>query len=400
MPFRPASSALSDLLVLDLTRVRSGPTCVRQFADWGANVIKIDAREEGGGSDGAGPSDFSARHDPDFQNLHRNKRAMALDLKHPDGIAIFKKMVTKADIVVENYRPDVKNRLGIDYESLKAINKRIILASISGFGQDGPYKDRPGVDQIAQGMSGLMSVTGEEGRGPMRVGIAVGDVAAGMCAAVGILTALHERERSGEGQWVQTSLLEALLFFLDFQGARYLMKGEVAKQAGNNHPTGVPTGTFKTRDGYVNIAPTPPMWKRFCKAIGRPEWGDNPDWANPRERRKHREVINAAINEITAKEDTASIVGKMNAGGIPCGPVYDIGQAFNDAQVKHLGIAKKVPSRALGDITLIGQAVNLSRTKTSMVTGAPDYAEQADEILAEFGYSAKDIESFRKSGAI
>jgi crotonobetainyl-CoA:carnitine CoA-transferase CaiB-like acyl-CoA transferase len=399
MPFRPASPALSDLLVLDLTRVRSGPTCVRQFADWGANVIKIDAREEGG-SDGSGPSDFSARHDPDFQNLHRNKRAMALDLKHPDGIAIFKKMVAKADIVVENYRPDVKNRLGIDYESLKAINKRIILASISGFGQEGPYKDRPGVDQIAQGMSGLMSITGEEGRGPMRVGIAVGDVAGGMCAAVGILIALHERERSGEGQWVQTSLLEALLFFLDFQGARYLMKGEVAKQAGNNHPTGVPTGTFKTRDGYVNIAPTPPMWKRFCKAIGKPEWGDNPDWANPRERRKHRETLNGLINEITSKEDTATIVEKMNAGGIPCGPVYDIGQAFNDPQVKHLGIAKKVPSRALGDITLIGQPVNLSRTKTTMVTGAPDYAEQADEILAEFGYTNKDIDSFRKSGAI
>jgi crotonobetainyl-CoA:carnitine CoA-transferase CaiB-like acyl-CoA transferase len=399
MPFRPASSALNDLLVLDLTRVRSGPTCVRELADWGANVIKIDAREEGG-SDGAGPSDFSARHDPDFQNLHRNKRAMALDLKHPDGIAIFKKMVAKADIVVENYRPDVKTRLGIDYDSLKAINKRIILASISGFGQDGPYKDRPGVDQIAQGMSGLMSVTGEEGRGPMRVGIAVGDVAAGMCAALGIMIALHERGKSGEGQWVQTSLLEALLFFLDFQGARYLMKGEVPKQAGNNHPTGVPTGTFKTRDGYINIAPTPPMWKRFCKAIGRAEWGDNPDWASPRERRKHRETINAAINEITTKEDTATLVDRMNAAGVPCGPVYDIGQAFNDPQVKHLGIAQDVPSRALGNIKLIGQPLHLSRTRTSMIAGAPDYAEQADEILAEFGYSAKDIESFRKNGAI
>jgi crotonobetainyl-CoA:carnitine CoA-transferase CaiB-like acyl-CoA transferase len=399
MPFRPASSALSDLVVLDLTRVRSGPTCVRQFGDWGANVIKIDAREEGG-SDGAGPSDFSSRHDPDFQNLHRNKRAMALDLKNPEGIAIFKKMVAKADIVVENYRPDVKNRLGIDYESLKAINKRIILASISGFGQDGPYKDRPGVDQIAQGMSGLMSVTGEEGRGPMRVGIAVGDVAAGMCAAVGVLTALHERERSGEGQWVQTSLLEALLFFLDFQGARYLMQGEVAKQAGNNHPTGVPTGTFKTSDGYVNIAPTPPMWKRFCKAIGKSEWGEKAEWASPKGRRQERETINGLVNEITSKETTATIIEKMNAGGIPCGPVYDIGQAFNDPQVKHLGIAKKVPSKALGDITLIGQPVNLSRTKTTMITGAPEYAEQADEILAEFGYSAKEIESFRKSGAI
>jgi crotonobetainyl-CoA:carnitine CoA-transferase CaiB-like acyl-CoA transferase len=249
-------------------------------------------------------------------------------------------------------------------------------------------------------MSGLMSITGEDGRGPMRVGIAVGDVAAGMCAAVGILTALHERERSGEGQWVQTSLLEALLFFLDFQGARYLMKGEVAKQAGNNHPTGVPTGTFKTRDGYVNIAPTPPMWKRFCKVIGKPEWGEKSEWASPKDRRQHRETLNGLINEITGKEDTASVVAKMNAGGIPCGPVYDIGQAFNDPQVKHLGIAKKVPSKALGDITLIGQPVNLSRTKTTMVTGAPEYAEHADEILAEFGYSSKEIESFRKSGAI
>lgn len=399
MPFRPASSALSDLVVLDLTRVRSGPTCVRQFADWGANVIKIDAREEKG-ADGQGPSDFSSRHDPDFQNLHRNKRAMALDLKNPDGIAIFKKMVAKADIVVENYRPDVKNRLGIDYESLKAINKRIILASISGFGQEGPYKDRPGVDQIAQGMSGLMSVTGEEGRGPMRVGIAVGDVAAGMCAAVGILTALHERERSGEGQWVQTSLLEALLFFLDFQGARYLMKGEVPKQAGNNHPTGVPTGTFKARDGYVNIAPTPPMWPRFCKAIGHEEWIKDRNFATPKDRRAHRNDMNALINAITEKEDMAFWVERMNAAGVPCGPVYSIDQAFNDAQVKYLGIAKDVPSRALGNIKLIGQPVNLSRTKTSMVTGAPDYAEQADEILAEFGYSDKDIDAFRKSGAI
>jgi len=399
MPFQPASSALSDLVVLDLTRVRSGPTCVRQFADWGANVIKIDAREEGG-SDGSGPSDFSARHDPDFQNLHRNKRAMALDLKNPDGIAIFKKMVAKADIVVENYRPDVKNRLGIDYESLKKINKRIILASISGFGQEGPYKNRPGVDQIAQGMSGLMSVTGEEGRGPMRVGIAVGDVAGGMCAAVGILIALHERERSGEGQWVQTSLLEALLFFLDFQGARYLMKGEVPKQAGNNHPTGVPTGTFKARDGYVNIAPTPPMWPRFCKAIGHEEWAKHPNFATPKDRRAHRADLNAMITAITEKETMAHWVELMNGAGVPCGPVYDIGQAFEDPQVKHLGIAKDVPSRALGTIKLIGQPVNLSRTKTTMVTGAPEYAEHADEILAEFGYSAKDIEAFRKSGAI
>ena len=399
MPFRPASTALQDLLVLDLTRVRAGPTCARELADWGANVIKIDAREEGG-SDGSGPSDFSARHDPDFQNLHRNKRAMSLDLKNKDGIAIFRRMAEKADIVMENYRPDVKNRLGIDYESLKAINPRIIYASISGFGQDGPYKDRPGVDQIAQGMSGLMSITGEEGRGPMRAGIAVGDLAAGLCAAIGILIALHERERSGQGQWVQTSLLEALLFMLDFQGARYLMKGEIPRQVGNNHPTGAPTGTFKTRDGYINIAPTPPMWRRFCTAIKREDLANHPDYATPQVRRKNREALNALVTTITEQETTDALIARMNGAGIPCGPVYSIDQSFADPQVKHLGIAREVSSRALGKIKVIGQPLSLSRTPTQMVAGAPDYGEQADEILGEFGYSTQEIAAFRQHGAV
>jgi len=399
MPFRSASTALQDLLVLDLTRVRAGPTCARELADWGANVIKIDAREEGG-SDGGGPSDFSTRHDPDFQNLHRNKRAMSLNLKSKEGLAIFQRMAAKADIVLENYRPDVKERLGIDYEALKAINPRIIYASISGFGQDGPYRDRPGVDQIAQGMSGLMSITGEEGRGPMRAGIAVGDLTAGLCAAIGILIALHERQRSGQGQWVQTSLLEALLFMLDFQGARYLMKGDVARQVGNNHPTGAPTGTFRTRDGHINLAPTPPMWRRFCLAIGREDLVNHPDYATPQIRRKNREQLNALINEITEKETTAALIERMNKASIPCGPVYSIDQAFADPQVQHLGIAQDVPSKALGTIKLIGQPFRLSRTKTEMVTGAPDYGEQSDEILGEFGYGAGEIENFRKNGVI
>jgi len=325
---------------------------------------------------------------------------MSLDLKNKDGIAIFRRMVEKADIVVENYRPDVKFRLGIDYESLKAINPRIIYASISGFGQDGPYRDRPGVDQIAQGMSGLMSITGEDGRGPMRAGIAVGDLAAGLCAAIGILIALHERERSGQGQWIETSLLEALLFMLDFQGARYLMKGEIPRQVGNNHPTGVPTGTFKTRDGYINIAPTPPMWRRFCTAIQREDLANHPDYATPPVRRKNREVLNALVTAITEKETTDALIERMNGAGIPCGPVYSIDQAFADPQVKHLGIAKEVASKALGKIKVIGQPFGLSRTRTEMVTGAPDYGEQADEILGEFGYSAQEIAAFRKNGAV
>src|SRR6202163_1833433 len=249
MSFTPASKALARFKVLDLTRVRAGPTAARQLADWGADVIKIELPRGLDQADMGGP-----RHGPDFQNLHRNKRSLTLNLKEADGVAIFKRMVETADVVIENYRPDVKFRLGIDYESVRSINKRIVYGSISGFGEDGPYRERPGFDQIAQGMGGLMSITGLPGQGPVRVGIPVADLTAGLFCALGIMVALLEREQSGEGQWIQTSLLQAQIFMLDFQASRYLVKGEVAKQAGNNHPTSIPTGVFKTADGYINIA--------------------------------------------------------------------------------------------------------------------------------------------------
>jgi formyl-CoA transferase len=392
-----ASTALSSLAVLDLTRVRAGPTCVRQLADWGAKVIKIEMPEEGGG---AGQTDFSARHEADFQNLHRNKRSMTLNLKSADGLAILARMVGQADVIVENYRPDVKSRLGIDYQTLSKINPRLIYASISGFGQDGPYGDRPGVDQIAQGMSGLMSVTGEPGRGPMRVGTALADLSAGLFAAMGILVALHERQQSGRGQWVQTSLLQAQIFMLDFQAARYLMSGEVAGQAGNNHPTGAPTGVFKTKDGYVNVAPTPVMWKRFCKAIERDDLTDHPDYATPKDRRRNRDRLNALIGDMTQTMTSAALVERLNGAGIPCGPIYSIDQAFADPQVQHLGIAQKVPSGALGEITLLGQPFTLSRTPNKLVSGAPEYGEHTDAVLAEFGFTPDDIAGFRRNGTV
>src|SRR3569832_1689343 len=274
MPSPRASQALSRFTVLDLTRVRSGPTCVRQLADWGANVIKIETPphlEKGEGPGGP-------RENADFQNLHRNKRSMTLDLKSKQGLAAFRRMVEKADVVVENFRPDVKDRLGLNYEDLRKINPRIVYGSISGFGQDGPYRDRPGFDQIAQGMGGLMSITGAPGEGPMRVGIPVAALTAGLFCAMGILTALLEREVSGEGQWVQTSLLQAQIFMLDFQAARWLMEKDVAKQAGNNHPTSIPTGEFRTSDCYINIATTGGrIWERFCQTLGAPEFLSNPD---------------------------------------------------------------------------------------------------------------------------
>src|ERR1700693_3757325 len=233
MPTPRASKALSRFTVLDLTRVRAGPTCVRQLADWGANVIKIEIPAElDTGEPLGGPRDG-----PDFMNLHRNKRSITLNLKSPEGVAAFKKMVKKADVVVENFRPDVKQRLSIDYKALRRINPRLIYASISGFGQSGPYAERPGFDQIAQGMGGLMSITGLPGQGPVRVGIPIADLTAGLFCAMGILIALLERETSGKGQAIETSLLQAQIFMLDFQAARWLVNGEVARQGGKHHPT-------------------------------------------------------------------------------------------------------------------------------------------------------------------
>src|SRR6516225_9731516 len=372
MPFPMASKALSRFVVLDLTRVRAGPTCVRQLADWGANVIKIETPphlEKGEGQGGP-------RHGPDFQNLHRNKRSITLDLKSPQGVTAFKHMVTNADIVVENYRPDVKDRLGINYEALKKINKRIILASISGFGQDGPYRDRPGYDQIAQGMGGLMSITGLPGQGPVRVGIPVADLTAGLFCALGILTALLEREVSGEGQWITTSLLQAQIFMLDFQAARWLMDKEVAKQAGNDHPTSIPTGAFKTSDGYLNIATAGGrIWERFTQTVGAPEFLTNPDYATGPDRSKNRKKLNAEINKLTETKSTEFWVKELNAAGVPCGPIYAIDQMFEDAQVKHLGMAQDVPNDDNRHIRLVAQPVTLSRTPSKMAARPPEFGE-------------------------
>src|ERR1700683_4392327 len=315
MPVPHASQALARFTVLDLTRVRAGPTCVRQLADWGANVIKIDALLE----DGAGEQLGGPRHGSDFQNLHRNKRAMSLNLKNPQGLEVFRRLVEKADVVIENYRPDVKVRLGIDYESVRQINPRIVYGSISGFGQDGPYHKRPGFDQIAQGMGGLMSITGAPGEGPMRVGIPVADLTAGLFCAMGILPALLEGAGSREGQLVQTSLLQAQIFMLDFQASRWLMEKDVAKQVGNDHPTSIPTGVFKTSDGYINIATTGGrIWERFAQAIGAPELLSHPDYTTASARSKNRDALNAEIGKFTEKKSTEVWVKELNTAGVPC----------------------------------------------------------------------------------
>ena len=397
MPHQPASNSLARLRVLDLTRVRSGPTAVRQLADWGADVIKIEMPEslEADGAVGA------ARHTSDVQNLQRNKRSLTLDLKQPDGQAILRRLVETADVVVENFRPGVKDKLGFDYETLRGINPRVILASISGFGQTGPYRDRPGFDQIAQGMGGLMSITGLPGQGPVRVGIPIADLCAGLFCALGILVALVERQESGKGQWVHTSLLQAQLFMLDFQAARWLVNGEVPQQAGNNHPTSIPTGVFKTRDGHINVAASgETMWRRFCKALDAAEWLENPDYADNAKRSENRDALNAEISERVKDRDGDKLIGALLAAGVPCGPINRIDEAFADPQVQHFGISAEVDTVPFGRTRLVGQPVVLERTPSTLAAHPPDRGEHTDEILGELGLGANEIADLRKRNVI
>jgi formyl-CoA transferase len=396
MPIPRASRALERFTVLDLTQVRSGPTCVRQLADWGANVIKIEQPP----ALVTGEAPGGPREGPDFQNLHRNKRSMTLNLKSKEGLNAFLRMVKKADVVVENFRPDVKRRLGIDYKALSKVNPKIILGSISGFGQDGPYAGRPGFDQIAQGMGGLMSITGLPGQGPVRVGIPIADLCAGLFCALGILVALLEREKSKKGQHITTSLLQAQIFMLDFQAARWLVKGEVPKQAGNNHPTSIPTGVFKTADGHINIASTgQKIWERFCNTLGAPELIKQPEYANAAARSKNRDALNAEINAHTIKRTSADWVERLNEAGVPCGPIFSIDQVFADPQVEHLKIAQAVKRKGR-EMKLVGQAMSLSRTPSKLVSWPPELGEHTDQVLKEFGFKAGEIAALRKASAI
>jgi len=391
----PDSLPLARIAVLDLTLARAGPTCVRHLADWGAKIIRIEPPSTGG-EDIGGPRDG-----PDFQNLHRNKRAIRLDLKAPAGHAAFMRLAARADVIVENMRADVKHRLHISYDDIRALNPRIVYGSISGFGQDGPYADRPGVDQIAQGLGGLMSITGLPGQGPVRVGIPIADLTAGNLLAFGIMTALFEREATGVGRWVQTSLLEAQVFMLDFQAARWLMAGEVAGQAGNDHPTAIPTGVFPASDGQINLAASSGrQWERFCDAIEQPAWKLHALWQTQKGRSDDRAALNAAIGAVTRTRPIAHWLRVLPAAGIPCGPINTIDQVFADPQVRHLGIARPVAHPRLGPQQVVASPLTLSGVAKDIRSAAPDRAADTDAVLGEVGYSAAEIAALRASGVI
>jgi len=394
------SLPLSRFKVIDLTAHRAGPTAVRQLADWGAETIKIEApaamNKDRGGLIGS-------RHGFDLQNLHRNKRSLTLDLKSEAGKKVFFDLVKNADVVVENFRSAVKHRLGIDYEACRKVNPRIIYGSIAGFGQTGPYGKRPGVDQIAQGMGGLMSVTGIPGQGPVRVGIPICDLTAGMFLAQGILIALLEREVSGEGQWVHTSLLQAMISMMDFQAARYLKDGEIPKQEGNNHPTGIPTGVFPTADGHINIAASGTvLFERLCNALGAPELVKDPKYDSFDARRKNRDELNDKIGSITSTRPSQYWVDLLNETGVPCGPIYNVKQVFEDPQVKHLGIAVPMESPSLGTFPVVGQPIVMERTQQpkKMRLPTPELGEQTDAILGELGYSKQQIAELHEKNVV
>jgi formyl-CoA transferase len=386
---------LSGITVLDLTLARAGPTCVRHLGDWGANIIRVEPPEP--------PSDdFTGRRDgPDFQNLHRNKRMIRLNLKSSEGHAAFMKLVESADVIVENMRAEVKHRLKVAYDDVRMVNPRIVYGSISGFGQSGPYGKRAGVDQIVQGMGGLMSITGLPGQGPVRVGLPIADLTAGNLLALGVMMALFQRTRTGVGRWVHTSLLESQVFMLDFQAARWLISKEVAKQAGNDHPTGIPTGVFPSSDGYFNIAAASSrVFGRFCDAIGHPEWKDKPEWNTSAKRSADRKAINAAISEITRTKPAAHWVELFEEAGVPCGPINSIDQVFADPQVQHLGIAAPVTSPKRGTFNVVASPLNLEGVAKKVRSATPEPGEHTEEILRAIGYTDAQIGSMRASGII
>ncbi len=391
---------LEHIRVLDLTIARAGPMAVRLLADWGADVIKIEPPPR---KDAQGNSVTGGRRGPDEQNLHRNKRSLAIDLKRAGGKALFHRLAKDADVVVENFRSSVKYRLGVDYDTLKAINPGLVYASISGFGQDGPDSERPGVDQIVQGMSGLMSITGEPEQGPMRVGIAISDTSAGMFLGQGILLALLHRERTGEGQWVHTSLLEAMMSKLDFQGSRYTMNGEEPTQQGNDHPTQVPMGMFNAKDGHVNIAAFGgQMWQRFCDALNAKALLQHPDYQSIGSRTRHRHQVKADMNAITESFTVTELVQRLNDAGVPCGSINTIKEAFENPQVQHLGMAVPAPHEEMGDLNLVRSPINLSSFPhpASLRRAAPDTGADGEEVLRGLGFAVEEITALQKAGVI
>jgi formyl-CoA transferase len=395
MPDHNMSLPLGKYTVLDLTRARAGPTAVRQMADWGAKVIRVEAIDSAVNSLGFDRDGY------DFQNLHRNKRSITLNLKDERGRKILGALVEKADVLVENFRPDVKKRLCIDHESLKEFNPKLIYASISGFGQSGPYSNRPGLDQIAQGLGGLMSITGQPGQGPMRVGIPIADLSAGIFLALGVVLALLQREDTGAGRWVHTSLLESQIAMLDFQAVRWLVDGEVPASVGNDHPTIMPAGVFDTSDGQINIQVSGgKMWQSLCDVLGQSALAQQSEFSSEQQRHINRAELKQQIEHLTRRFSTAELIVWLNDAGVPSGPVNNIKETFSDPQVKDLDMVTAIDHARLGEFDQIRSPINLSGLRRNNNEAAPELGADTDAILAEIGMNAQDIKELHEQGVV
>jgi len=390
------SAPLAGVRVLDLTRFLAGPYCTMQLADYGADVVKLESPE---GREFRPPG--AARDSYFFLSANRGKRSATLDLRRDEGRAVFLRMLPHFDVLVENFRPDVMERLGLSAESLCERFPKLVYCGISGFGADGPYRERPGFDQIAQGMSGFMSLTGTEETGPTRAGLAIGDLVAGMFAAQGVQLALLERARTGRGQVVHTSLLESMVALLSWGAGMYFESGQVPGPAGQHHPLSSPYGRFRARDGWLNLAAAgDAMWRRLCECLERSGWLTDARFAGPLDRVRHRAELSAAIDEVLAGDDVDVWVERLNRAGVPCGPVLDVAEVFADPQVQARDMHVELPHAEVGTFRTTGLPVKLSRTPGAIARPPPLHGEHTDAVLGECGVAAAEIAALREAGVL
>ncbi|MCH6468611.1 CaiB/BaiF CoA transferase family protein [Sinomonas terrae] len=396
----PASGPLRDLLVLDLSRILSGPFATMTLADLGADVIKVEQPGQGDDTRHWGPP-FQGGQAAYFLSVNRNKRSLAVDLKTPEGLAAVRRLALKADVIVENFRPGTAARLGLGYEELSAANPGLVYASISGYGQTGPESGRAGYDAIAQARSGIMSVTGETDGPPVRVGVSSADLVAGTWAVIGILAALHEKTRTGQGQWVDISLLDGSVSWLTYVASGFFASGETPRRYGSAHPTIAPYQAFPTSDGFVMIAVgNDSLWRKFAAAVGRPELADDARFATNPSRVAHRGELIPLLERELQRATTADWVARLDAAGVPVGPIQTVDQALADPQVLARGMVAEVEHPEAGTLKVVNCPVRLTRTPASVRMPPPLLGQHSDEILTGAGLSPSDIGRLHAQGAV
>ena len=392
--------ALEGIKVLDFSRALAGPYCTMMLADMGAEVIKLEMPGKGDDSRSYGPP-FVEGESAYFMSVNRNKKSLTLNMKSEGSTEIIHRLIKQADVLVENFRPGVMERLGWGFQRVKEMNSKIIYCSISGFGQDGPYRMLPGFDQVMQGMGGIMSITGEPGGPPIKVGVAIADISGGMFAAYGILAALYNREKRGRGQMIDVSLLDSQVALLTYQAGAYFASGEIPQPVGSGHPLIVPYQAFKAKDVYFNIAAgNDKLWKMLCKAIGLEKVMDDPKFATNAKRVENREEIVKIISDIIITKNGEEWLKILTDAGVPCGPIYTMDKIFTDPQVLHRQMLKELDHPKIGKVKVTGVPIKLSDTPGEVGTAPPILGQHTQEILTELGFSDQDIKKFRQEKVI